>query len=70
MWSTAQSSMILFFRGKFFADPAMALRQNAFGVIATAVLLIAAVEISAAALLAALIGGALQPFLFKDPRYK
>jgi hypothetical protein len=63
MWSMAQSSMILFFRGKLFADPAMALRQNAFGVIATAVVLIAAVEIGAplwiAALVAGLIGGAL-----------
>ncbi len=74
MCSMAQSSMILFFRGKLFADPAMALRQNAFGVIAAVVVLIAAVEIGApfwlGVLVAGLIGGALQPYLFKDLRYR
>jgi hypothetical protein len=49
--------MILLCRGKLFADPAVALRQNAFGVIATAVILIAAVEIGAPLWIAALVAG-------------
>jgi hypothetical protein len=70
----AQSSMNLFFRGKLFADPTMVLRQLAFGIIATVVVLVAAVGIGTplwlAALIAGLIGGAVQPYLFKDLRYR
>jgi hypothetical protein len=44
MWFMAESSILVFFRRKLLADPAMALRQNALGFVAAAVLLIAAVR--------------------------
>jgi hypothetical protein len=44
MWSMAQSSILVLFRRKLIADLAMALRQNALGFIAAAVVLIAAVR--------------------------
>jgi len=73
MWSMAQNSIILFFRGKLFADPNMAMRQLALGVVATAIVLIvlavAGAPVWLAALLAGLAGGALQPFLFRNLRY-
>jgi hypothetical protein len=69
----AQNSIILFFRGKLFADPKMAMRQLALGVFVTAAVLIVLGEVEAplwlAALLAGLAGGGLQPYLFKDLRY-
>ncbi len=74
MWSMAQSSIDLFFRGKLFADYGMAFRQLAIGVFATIVLLIVVAKLGAplwsAALIAGLIGGALQPYLFKNLRYR
>lgn len=74
MWAMAQSSMSLFFRGKLFSDSAKVYRQLAIGILATAILLIAAAKAGAppwvAALLAGLVGGALQPYLFKDLRYR
>ena len=74
MWTMATSSMNLFFRGKLFADPASAYRQLAIGIAVTAILMIglglAGAPLWAAALIAGLIGGALQPYLFKDLRYR
>jgi hypothetical protein len=74
MWSMATISMSLFFRGKLFADPASAYRQLAIGIAVTAILMILLAKLGApiwgAALVAGLIGGALQPYLFKDLRYR
>ena len=74
MWEMAQSSIRLFFRGKLFADPAMVFRQLAIGVVVTAILLVGLVKLGAplwvAALAAGLVGGVLQPYLFKDLRYR
>ena len=74
MWSMATSSMNLFFRGKLFADPAKAYLQLALGIVATVILMVAAwglgAPLWAAALFAGLLGGALQPYLFKDLRYR
>jgi hypothetical protein len=74
VWEMAQSSMSLFFRGRLFADPAMVARQLAIGIVVTAILLIVIARIGAplwlAALVAGLAGGALQPYLFKDLRYR
>jgi hypothetical protein len=74
MWTMATSSMSLFFRGKLFADPAAAYRQLAIGIAVTAILMIglglAGVPLWIAALISGLIGGALQPYLFKDLRYR
>ena len=74
MWEMARSSMTLFLRGRLFADPRMVARQMAIGVVVTALVLIILAEIGAplwlAALLAGGIGGGLQPYLFKDLRYR
>lgn len=74
MWEMAQSSITLFFRGKLFADPAMVARQLALGAAATAILTIVVAELGAPVWVAALIGGfgggALQPYLFRDLRYR
>ena len=74
MWTMATSSMSLFFRGKLFADPAAAYRQLAIGIAVTAIPMIglglAGVPLWIAALISGLIGGALQPYLFKDLRYR
>jgi hypothetical protein len=74
MWTMATSSMSLFFRGKLFADPAAVYRKLAIGVLATALIMvlasIAGAPFWAAALMAGLCGGALQPYLFKDLRYR
>ena len=74
MWDMAQNSMALFFRGKLFADPGKVYRQLGIGVLVTAIVLIVVAKLGApvwiAAVVAGLIGGALQPYLFKDLRYR
>jgi hypothetical protein len=74
MWSMAVTSIGLFFRGKLFANPAQVYRQIAIGVLATAVVLLVLTVIGVPVWLAALIagfgGGVLQPYLFKDLRYR
>lgn len=74
MLAMAKSSIILFFRGKLFAEPGKVYRQMAIGAGVTAVLLVvlakAGMPLAAAAALACLIGGALQPYLFKNLKYR
>jgi hypothetical protein len=74
MWDMAVNSLGLFLRGKLFADPAMVCRQLAIGIAVTALLLVAATlagaPLWAAALIASFAGGVLQPYLFKDLRYR
>ncbi|ACK52638.1 conserved hypothetical protein [Methylocella silvestris BL2] len=74
MLEMAKSSIVLFFRGKLFSDPSKVYGQIAKGAAATAIILIALAKIglplAVAAGVAGLIGGALQPYLFKDLRYR
>jgi hypothetical protein len=74
MWSMAVTSIGLFFRGKLFANPAQVHRLIAIGVVATIVVLLVlaalGVPIWLAALTAGFAGGMLQPYLFKDLRYR
>jgi len=74
MWSMLQSSVTLFFQGRLFTDPGKVYGRLAIGVLVTALVLIAAVKLGAplwaSALVAGLVGGGLQPFLFKDLRYR
>jgi hypothetical protein len=74
MWEMAVTSIGLFLRGKLFANPAQVYRQIAIGVLATAVVLfvlaVAGVPVPLAALIAGFGGGMLQPYLFKDLRYR
>jgi hypothetical protein len=74
MWEMALTSISLFFRGKLFANPAQVYRQIAIGVLVTAVALFVLTVIGVPVWLAALVagfgGGMLQPYLFKDLRYR
>jgi Na+-transporting NADH:ubiquinone oxidoreductase subunit NqrB len=74
MWAMTQNSISLFFRGKLFAEPFKAYRQIAIGVFVTAVLLVAlakaGIPIWIAAPVASAVGGALQPYLFRNLRYR
>ncbi|AZO32238.1 hypothetical protein [Mesorhizobium sp. M1B.F.Ca.ET.045.04.1.1] len=74
MWEMAKSSIILFLKGKLFAEPAKVYRQTAIGALTTAALLVIlaklGVPVVAAAAVAGLVGGAVQPYLFKDLRYR
>ncbi len=67
------NSLKLFLKGKLFRDPAAVARQWAIGLVVTMVVLVGLAEIGMplwlAVVLAALIGGALQPWLFKDLKY-
>ena len=73
MWTVAKSSIVLLFQGRLLADPVRVSRQWAIGSAVTAVILVVGVKVGApiwiAGLTAGLIGGALQPYLFKDLRY-
>jgi hypothetical protein len=74
MWAMAMNSINLFLRGKLFAEPGKVMRQLTIGALVTAILLIVAARLGApvwaAAILAGLVGGGLQPYLFKDLKYK
>jgi Na+-transporting NADH:ubiquinone oxidoreductase subunit NqrB len=74
MWEMAVTSIGLFLRGKLFANPAKVFRQIAIGVLVTAAVLallaVAGVPLWLAALVAGFGGGMLQPYLFKDLRYR
>jgi hypothetical protein len=74
MWQMTQNSIALFFHGKLFADPGKVIRQLLIGIIVTAVLLIVLAKVGVplwlAAFVAALLGGGLQPYLFKHLKYR
>ena len=75
MLDMALSSIGLFLRGKLFADPGKALTQVVIGTVATLLLFLISVKLLAvplwlAAVFAGFAGGALQPYLFKDLKYR
>ena len=74
MWEMAQHSVVLFFRGKLFSDPRQVAFRLAIGIVLTAVILVVGCKVGlppwAAAFVAGFGGGALQPYLFKDLRYR
>jgi len=73
MSAVAKNSIALLFQGRLFADPIKVSRQWAFGNVVTATILFVGAKAGApiwfAGFTAGLIGGALQPYLFKDLRY-
>lgn len=73
MMDMVKSSVVLFFRGKLLAEPRKVINQAATGAAVTAVLFVVlakfGVPVVAAAAIAGLIGGGLQPYLFKDLRF-
>jgi hypothetical protein len=66
-------SIGLFLRGKLFQDPGHVVRQAALGVVLTALVCVALLKLSGllwlAVLVSALVGGVMQPFLFKNLKY-
>lgn len=74
MLGMAKNSIVLFFQGKLFANPGKVYLRLAIGVLITSALLIATAVAGApfwaAAILAGFVGGAVQPYLFKDLRYR
>lgn len=74
MWEMALSSARAFLRGRLFANNGKAFGQIAIGVVVTALLFLAAckagVALWGAGAAAGFLGGALQPFLFKNLKYR
>ena len=74
MWDMFKEAAIGFTTGKLFAKPSMAYGMLAAGVGITAALFIAAFKLGlplyAAVALAAFVGGAIQPRLFKNLKYR
>lgn len=73
MLDMVKSSIILFFQGKLFRDPNEVMRQIAIGVAITTVIFLLLAKFTGllvAAVIAGFIGGAVQPFLFKDLKYR
>ena len=82
MFEMAKNSMILFARGKLFKDLGSVIMRALIGIVITAILFVACAfylsagmgwttpgHIYTAAAIAGLLGGALQPILFKDLKY-
>jgi len=75
MVDLVMNSAGLFFRGKLFADPGKAYLQLGIGVLFTMLCFIALLYLAglphwAAAAVAGFLGGALQPRLFRNLRYR
>lgn len=75
MLEMVRSSVVLFFRGKLFAEPGKAYTQLALGILFTVLVFVGALKfgglpLALAAALAGFLGGALQPYLFRNLRYR
>jgi hypothetical protein len=73
MFEMAKSSIILFFQGKLFKDPNQVLRQLAIGIGLTILVFLVLVKVAGlliAAVIAGFVGGAAQPVLFKDLKFR
>ncbi|MFN0218604.1 MAG: hypothetical protein ACKVP4_07310 [Hyphomicrobium sp.] len=70
----AKNSMSLFFQGRLFQDPAKVMMQLAIGIALTVLLLVvlagAGVSMLGAAAAAGFIGGLVQPYLFRNLKYR
>lgn len=68
------NGMTLFFRGKLFQDNTKAITQMLIGIAAAAVLLVVLTKIGLplwiSGLIAGFIAGAVQPYLFRDLKYR
>jgi hypothetical protein len=74
MWEMALISIKLFLAGKLFQHPWSVVRQSAIGAAAGAALTVglsvAGLHVALAAGIAGLLAGAVQPWLFKDLKYR
>ena len=73
MWDMAKNSMILFARGKLFKNIGSVFMNSFIGILLTAIIFVGlafvGLNIWIAAGIAGLIGGFIQPYLFKDLKY-
>ncbi|HVY99796.1 MAG TPA: hypothetical protein VHA35_09855 [Dongiaceae bacterium] len=74
MFDMAKTSILLFLQGRLFQDPIKVAQQVLIGAILTAVVLVVLVLLGlpllAAAAIAGLVGGAIQPYLFRNLKYR
>jgi hypothetical protein len=73
MFEMVKTSAMLFFRGKLFKNPNEVMRQLAIGFALTLVIFLILVKFTGlliAAVVAGFVGGAVQPYLFKDLKYR
>jgi len=73
MFEMAKSSIILFFQGKLFKNPNEVMRQLAIGIGLTVLIFLVLAKLTGlliAAIIAGFIGGAAQPVLFKDLKFR
>lgn len=74
MWDMAKNSIVLFLQGRLFKDPQKVMIQAVLGIVFTALVLVGlatgGVPIWGAAAAAGFLGGLLQPYLFKDLKYR
>ncbi len=74
MWEMAKSSMTLFFQGKLFQNPAEVYRQLATGIVITIAIVLGLAFVGLPIWLCAgiggFVGGSIQPYLFRDLKYR
>ncbi len=73
MFEMVKNSATLFFQGKLFQKPEEVYRQLAIGIGITLVVFLVLVNLTGmplAAVIAGFIGGAIQPYLFKDLKFR
>lgn len=74
MFEMVRSSVVLFFQGKLFHEPGKVMRLGAICAGLSALIIIVLAQIGvpwiAAAAVGGFSGGALQPYLFKNLRYR
>ncbi len=73
MFELAKSSAILFFQGKLFKNNTEVIRQLAMGIALTVIVFLVLAKFAGliiAAVVSGFIGGAVQPVLFKDLKYR
>lgn len=74
MFDMAKTSILLFLQGRLFQDPIKVAQQVLIGAILTAVVLVVLVLLGlpllAAAAIAGLVGGTIQPYLFRNLKYR
>jgi uncharacterized membrane protein len=73
MFEMVKSSAILFFQGKLFQNQTEVYRQLAIGIGVTLVIFLVVAKLSClplAGLVAGFVGGAIQPYLFRDLKFR
>jgi hypothetical protein len=73
MYEMVKNSAILFFQGKLFQNPNEVYRQLGIGIGVTLIFFLVVAKLAClplAGIVAGAVGGALQPYLFKDLKFR